>query len=186
MAGTTSRGYPFPTFGDVADFPTQIQDLAEAIDTDMEALWDRLTAGYNKAYCRVRSSGINQSVANNTDVAATFAEELNDNAGMVDLGTSNNTINITETGTYLAVGRATFAPGGVVTGRQISIVSSGSLGTVGRKSLLDETGADCPVNLTVLFWAASGTTLQLIQRQNSGAAVNTTTRTLMVARLGVL
>lgn len=188
MAGTTSRGYPFATYGDLIDFPTQIQDLAEAVDTDMEALWDRLVAGNNQAACRVRAAGVNQSVANNTDVAASFAEELYDNAAMVDLGTSATTINITQTGTYIAVGRVSFAAGTTGTGRQISIVSSGTLGTVARKSLGDNTlsGSVVPVNLTTLFWAASGTTLQLIMRQNSGAALNTTTRTMMVAKTGVL
>lgn len=186
MPQNTSRGYSYPLYTDPADFPAQIQDLATDIDTDMDSLWDRLTAGYNQAACRVRAATINQSIANNTDVAASFAEELYDNAGMVDLGTSATTINITQTGTYLAVGRATFAAGTSGSGRQLALVSSGSLGTVGRKSQPQDSASGVPVNLTVLFWAAAGTTLQLIQRQNSGAAINTTTRTLMVAKTGVL
>lgn len=191
MPENTSRGYTYPTYGDLMEnFPAQIQDLATDIDTDMDTLFDRVVAGYNQAACRVRSSLINQAIPVNTDVTATYAEELYDNAGMVNLGVSNTIINITQTGLYVACGRATFQPNGnaTVNSRQIAIISSGALGTVGRKCLEADTtlAVATAVQLTVLFWAAAGTTLTMVQRQNSGASLNTSTRTMMVARTGDL
>lgn len=187
MPQNTSRGYTYPTYGDPADFPAAMQELATDIDTDIDALFDRLTAGYNMAAARVRSSLINQAVANNTDVTATYAEELYDNTGMVDLGTSNTTLTFTQTGLYIASARVTFASGGPGPGnRQVRIVTSGILGTVARKSIIGDTSNGTPVATACLFYAAVGDTINVVQRQNSGASINTTTRTLMVARMGAL
>lgn len=188
MPQNTSRGYTFPLYTDPMDPAAQIQELATDIDTDMDALWDRVVAGYNQPACRVRAAGVNQSIPVNTDVTATYDTELYDNAGMVNLGVSNSIINIVSTGLYIACGRVSFALNGnaTINGRQISLVSSGSLGTVGRRCHQGHASQTTPVAMTILFWAASGTTLTMVQRQNSGAALNSSTRQLMVARLGTL
>lgn len=188
MPGTTPRGYTYPTYGDPADFAPQIQQLAEDIDTDLDDLWGRMTAGYNQPGVRVRSSGINQAVAVSTDVTATFAEELYDNQGMVDLGVSNTNINIVETGLYLATARVTFLSNGnaTVNARQVAIVTTGSLGTVGRRAVQGAQNDATAVQISSLFWIAAGGVVTVVQRQNSGASLNTSTRTLMVARMGGL
>ena len=188
MPQNTSRGYTYPTYGDPADFPAQIQELATDIDTDMDSLFDRLVNGYNMAAARVRSTGINQAVAVNTDVDATYAEELYDNQGMVNLGVSNTTLTFTQTGLYIASARVTFSSNGnaTVNSRQVTISTSGVLGIVARKSLLGDVAIATPVATSCLFFAASGDTIKVIQRQNSGASLNTSTRTLMVARMGAL
>lgn len=188
MPQNTSRGYTYPLYTDPADPAAQIEELARDIDTDMDALWDRLLAGYNQPACRVRAASINQSIAAFTDTTATFAEELYDNAGMVDLGVSNTTINLVQTGLYLACGRSTFLSNGnaTVRGRQISIVTTGSLGIVGRRCVEGAQTVSTGVSCTALFWAAAGSTLTLVQRHNSGASLNSSTRTLMVAKMGVL
>jgi hypothetical protein len=188
MPQNTSRGYTYPLYTDPADPAAQIQELATDIDTDMDNLWDRMLAGYNQPACRIRASGINQAVAVSTDVTATFAEELYDNANMVDLGVSNTTVNLVQTGLYIACSRATFATNGnaTVNARQLTIVTTGSLGTIGRRAIEGSQIDSTAVQLTVLFWAAAGSTLTLVQRQNSGASLNTTTRTLMVAKMGDL
>lgn len=187
MPQNTSRGYTYPLYGDPVNFPAQIQDLATDIDTDMDLLWDRVTSGYNQAACRARGTAA-QAIAANTDVAANYAEEMYDNAGMINLGTSTTTISVTQTGLYIASARVNFNSNGnaTVNARQIALVSSGTLGTVGRKSFQGHQSVLTAITMVVLFWAASGTTLQMIMRQNSGASLNAGTRSLMVARMGGL
>lgn len=188
MPANTTRGYTYPLYTDQADFPAQLQDLATDVDTDMDALFDRLTAGYNMAACYVRASGVNQAIAVSTDVTATYDTELYDNQGMVNLGVSNTTINFVQTGIYLASGRATFLSNGnaTINGRQISLVTTGSLGTVARKSFEGAQNTASIVTCQALFFASSGDTMTMVQRQNSGASLNSSTRSLMVARMGAL
>jgi hypothetical protein len=188
MPQNTPRGYTYPLYTDPMNPAGDLQALATTIDTDMDTLWDRLTAGLNQPACRVRASGVNQAIAVSTDVTATYDTELYDNAGMVNLGVSNTTINIVQTGLYVAIGRASFLSNGnaTINARQLALVSSGSLGTVGRRCQEGSINQTTGVTLTTLFWAAGGTTFTMVQRQNSGATLNTSTRQLMVARMGTL
>lgn len=187
MPQDTSRGYTYPLYSDGNNFPAQMQELATDIDTDMDALFDRLTSGYNMAAARVRSTGINQAVATATDVNATFTEEIYDNTGMVNLGTSNTTLTFTQTGLYIASARVSFAGNGGAPGaRQLRIVTSGSLATVARKSIAGDLVQSTIVATACLFWAASGDTVVLTQRHDAGVTIQSTTRTLMVARMGAL
>lgn len=189
MPENTSRGYTYPVHTDLNSFPAQIQDLATDIDTDMTTLATRITNGYNMPACSVQSSGINQAIANNTDVTATYATELYDNAGMFDAGVSTTNINIVSTGLYVAIGRATFdANAAGATGRSIRLVSSGALGVLARKSIRGNEGlaATTTVHIVSLFHAVSGTTVTMIQRQNTGVTINTSFRQLQVAKLGEL
>jgi hypothetical protein len=188
MSQNTSRGYTYPTYGDANSFPAQIQDMATDMDTDMDSLFDRVTAGYNFAACSVQASGVNQSIANNTDVTATYDTELYDNAAMFTVGTSATNVNLTASGLYVAIGRATFASSAAgATGRQIHLVHS-TLGVLARKSIDGNEGlaATTTVHLMTLFWAPSGTFVTLVQRQNTGAAINSVFRQLQVAKMGDL
>lgn len=187
MPATTPRGYPYPLYTDLNNFPAQLQSLATAVDTDIDSLYDRLAAGNAQPSAIVESVGINQSVANNTDVTATFATEVYDNAAMVDLGVSNTNINIVSTGIYLAVARVTFLANATGS-RQLSIVSSGALGVIARRTnFTDSSGGVSVVQaMTASFSAVSGTTVTLVQRQNSGAALNSSIRMLAVSRVGSL
>lgn len=189
MPENTTRGYTYPLYTDANSFPAQIQDLAQDIDADMEALDLRIAAGYNMPACSVQASGVNQAIANNTDVTATYDTELYDNDSMFTVGVSASIVNITETGLYVAMGRATFATSAAgATGRSLRLVSSGVLGVLARKSIRGNEGlpATTTVHIVSLFHAVSGTTLTLVQRQNSGAAINTSFRQLQVAKLGDL
>lgn len=188
MPQNTTRGYTYPTFGDANSFPAQIQDMATDIDTDMDSLYDRVTAGYNFAACSVQASGVNQAVANNTDVTATYDTELYDNAAMFTVGTSNTNVNLTATGVYVAIARATFeANAAGATGRQISIVHS-TLGVLARKSIRGNEGlaATTTVHLMTIFQASAGTFVTMVQRQNTGVAINTVFRQLQLAKMGDL
>lgn len=186
MPESTSRGYPYPLYSDPADFPSQIQDLAEAIDLDVDGLYDRVATGYNPPTCIVRAVGVNQAVANNTDVTATYAEEVYDNASMFNLGTSTTTITFPVSGIWVAVSRITFLSNGNALGRQVAITTTGSLGIVGRKSTLAATAVSVGVHQTVLFFAEAGSTVTQVQRQNSGLSLNTSTRYLAVSKVSEL
>lgn len=189
MPENTSRGYTYPIYTDANSFPAQIQDLAQDIDGDVEALENRIIAGYNRPACVVSASGVNQSVANNTDVTATYAVEDYDNAAMFTIGVSASIVNIPVAGLYLAIGRCSFTTSAAgATGREIRLVSSGVLGTFVRKSIRGNEGlaATTTVHTKSLFWTAGGTTLTMVMRQNTGAALNSTHRQLMVAKMGDL
>ena len=180
MSGTTTRGYPYPTFGDVNNFPVQIQALATAIDTDADMLWDRTIAGYNQPAAVVESVGVNQSIANQTTVTATFATEVYDNANMVNLAVDNGP-RIVSTGIYLAMIRVTFDATAGAAERQITLTSSA--GTVARRTV-SATTVTTNFSLSQIFFASSGSVITMQQRQNSGGAINTTTRRMAVARIG--
>lgn len=189
MPQNTPRGYTYPLYGDANSFPAQIQDMATDIDADMQALINRITAGYNFASASVQASGVNQSIANNTDVTATYDTELYDNAAMANLGVSNTILSITQTGVYLCIARATFASSAAAaTGREIRLVSSGIGGTIARKSIDGNEGlaATTTVHLVNIAHLAAGTTLSMVQRQNTGAAINSVFRQLQAAKLGGL
>jgi hypothetical protein len=182
MPGTTPRGYPYPTYGDATAFATQIQSLATAIDTDIDSLWDRVAAGGNQPACVVESVGVNQSVANNTDVTATYATEVYDNASMFTIGTSTTNVNIVSTGIYVAMARVSWAAAAAAGGRQISVNSS-TTGVVARRTISVQTVA-ASMSMVHVFFATSGSVITMVQRQNSGGAINSDTRRLAVARLG--
>jgi ABC-type sulfate transport system substrate-binding protein len=188
MPQTTSRGYPYPLYTDQADFPSQIQDLAEAIDVDVDGLYDRVAVGYNRPTCIVRAVGVNQAIAANTDVTATYAEEVYDNANMFNLGTSTTTVTFPESGIYIGVSRITFLSNGNATvgGRQVAISTTGTLGVVGRKSSLADQNVSTGVHQTVIFFAEAGSTVTQIQRHNSGASLNSSTRYLAVSKVSDL
>lgn len=188
MPENTSRGYTYPVYTDPANFPAQIEDLARDIDTDMQSLFDRVADGLNQPACYVRANGVNQAIAANTDVTATFVTEVYDNANMVNLGVSNTTITFPESGIYLATSRVTFLSNGTVpdTGRMTNLVTNGIFGTVGRRSVLGNTSVATAVALTVLFFAGAGNTMTLLQRQNTSASLNSSTRMLAVAKVGAL
>lgn len=192
MPGTTPRGYPYPLYSDPMDPAQDLQDLATAVDTDMDALWDRLIAGYNQPGVYLRGTG-NQAVANNTDVTATYTAEVYDNGNMANLAVSTTNVNIVQTGIHIAMGRVSWAANGAALAgaRQISLVSSGALGVLARRSVNADTGVIAPAGTTATaivmsFYAVSGTTVTMVQRQNSGAVIQSATRSLAVARIGGL
>lgn len=189
MPENTSRGYTYPVFTDLNGFPAQIQDLATDIDGDMQSLVNRIASGYNFPAVSVQASGVNQSVANNTDVTASYDTELYDNAGMFNAGVSATNVNIVATGLYVAIGRSTFANSAASpSGRSIRLVSSGVTGVIARKSINGNSGlaATTTVHIVALFHAVSGTTVTMVQRQNTGAAINSVFRQLQVAKMGDL
>lgn len=185
MPQNTSRGYTYPLYSDPTDFPAQIQELATDIDLDMDSLFDRIIAAKNQPACSISGSVV-LPVPSATTVTSTYDTELYDNDAMVNLGVSNTTVTFTETGIYIATARNSFASNGNSLGRQISFVTTGILGTVARKTIQGETGISVAINLTAVFFATSGDTMTVTNRQNSGASVDLVTRRLQVAKVSAL
>lgn len=182
MPQNTSRGYIYPLYGDANSFPAQIQDLATDIDADMDSLFDRVLAGNNQPACSVEATA-NLAIANNTDVTVTYATELYDNAAMVNLGVSTTTITFPLSGVYVACFRGSFASNANAGARSAAFVVSGAAGTVSRKTIPGETGVAVANAMTQVFYTTAGTTMTVVVRQNSGAALNLVTRRLQVARM---
>lgn len=191
MSLNTPRGYTYPVYGDATDFPAQIQDLAQDIDTDMQSLFNRVTAMYNQPAARADGSSV-QAVANNTNVTAVYDTETYDNSTIINLGTSTSQLTIPSNGIYIAVGSAAWANNGNPSSGacQISIVSSTGPLTVAARSM----SADFPVgtaqptfsNVTVIFSAVAASTVTMVLRQSTGASMNTTSRQLVLAKISVL
>lgn len=85
VAFTANRGYPYSQTTDPADVPDAIQDLAEAIDLDMQARFDSVLP---RRTARVRglSTAGRQFFPATTQTELTFDFIDVDNAGIVDLG----------------------------------------------------------------------------------------------------
>lgn len=91
---TTPRGYPYPGLSDSPNGPSQIQGLATAIDTDVQAQVDAsvLIAAKYKATAT-------QSIAYNTNTKITLGTAVYNLGSSLSI-TGNNTININKTGLY--------------------------------------------------------------------------------------
>lgn len=191
MSLNTPRGYTYPVYGGLTDFPAQIQDMAQDIDADMQSLFSRVTAMYNQPAARADGSAV-QAVANNTNVTAVYDTETYDNSTIINLGSSTTQLTIPTTGIYVAVGSAVWVnngnPGSGAC--QISIVSSTGPTTVGARAI----SADFPVgtaqptlsNVTAIFSAVAASTVNMMLRQSTGASMNTSSRQLVLAKISVL
>ena len=68
MPANTPRGYTYPLYTDPADFPAQVQDFAQDVDVDVQALATTVTNALNSPSARVTETA-NQAITQNV---ATF------------------------------------------------------------------------------------------------------------------
>lgn len=188
MSATTPRGYTYPTYGDPMNPAAQIQQLATDIDTDMAGLFARYVSGNNQPTAMVTTPGTNQACATGTDVTATYTTEVYDNAAMANLGTNNTILSITSSGIYVVMCRAVFTYNGVISSPyRLTLLNTGGAGTVARRSISSPAASgSTAIQITHVVYAPSGSTLSMVQRQDSGASANSFTRTLLATRLAVL
>lgn len=115
MPGLTPlRSYPYPTYSEPADFPTQIAAFANAVDADVDALASSQLAALNASSARVTASA-NQTIVPSTGTALTFTTEAYDNASMVNLGVNNDRITFPSIGVYLIHAECTWESNGNAT-----------------------------------------------------------------------
>jgi len=184
MPANTPRGYSYPLYSDPADFPTQIQDFATDVDTDVAALAARQTAALHRASVRV-SATANQAVAASTNVYQTFATEEYDNAAMANLGVNNDRLTFTETGIYLVTAEVNFASNGnaTVLGRS-GIFEPNLSADKGHQSLRGAQSMDTELSLTILYQVATvGDFIRVRVRQESGAALNVSARSFSATKV---
>lgn len=184
MPANTPRGYTYPLYGDVANFPAQIQDFAQDVDLDVEALSDEIAAITGAAPSVRVSATANQSIAVSTDTFATFAVEDYDNNAMGNLGVNNDRITFTTAGIYLVEADVNWTPNGNATlnGRKI-VLDHSTLGEVARDSRRGSQALDTETNVTTLIEVPAASFIRVLCRQNSGAAVNITARSLSATKV---
>lgn len=108
MPTTPNRGYPYPAETDPgsANLAAGLEALADAIDTDMQALYDSLTS----RPLAIVTATIGQDIPNGgspgTLTEVVYDRVDFDNAGMVNLSTASSRITPTKPGLYLIYGSA--------------------------------------------------------------------------------
>lgn len=176
---TPNRGYTYPVYTDVADFPVQMQDFATDVDADMEALENSIQVALDRPSVRANGGGVNQSIPQNVATAAQFATEEFDNAAMFDPGVSLTNFTIPSSGLYICSVRVSWSDNNTGTGRAISLrrvspsaklaTSTGYPGSISQDLFV-------ATSYNTLFPAAAGEVFQIELLHNATAAVGTTTR----------
>lgn len=184
MPANTPRGYTYPVYGDPVNFPAQLQDFAQDVDTDVATLVARETAALNRPSARV-SETANQAVAANTNVFLTFSVEEYDNAAMANLGVNNDRLTFTETGVYLVTAEVNFSSNGnaTVNGRQGIFIPNLS-SAKGHQTLRGAQNMDTEMSLVILYQVVTvGDFIRVQVRQESGAALNVSARSFSATKV---
>lgn len=186
MPANTPRGYTYPLYTDPANFPAQIQDFAQDVDTDVQAQVALINGALNRPSARVTETA-NQAITQNTFTFVTFSVEEYDNAAMANLGVNNDRITFTSSGLYLVSTSVIFAPNGHATigGRGVQLYSSvAGPPNVANSSTRGSQTNHSDVNVTYAHYvAAAGEFMRVRVYQNSGAALNINARTLSATKV---
>lgn len=192
MTLTTPRGFPYPEYTDPMSPRTQIQALATAVDNDVASLYSRANAGKHQPTCYLNAPfSTLQSVAPNANVLATYTTEVVDTDNMANLGTSNTTINITQTGIYLVSGSISIgspgSPNNAPIGMWIENNGTGGLGLIARAfGLATVTVNTCGLVAHQVLLLVAGSTIQMVMRQTSSVTYQSSSRHLSVTRQSVM
>lgn len=184
MPLNTPRGYPYPVYGDLNNFPAQLQAFASAVDNDVQNIETDIAANLAAPSVRV-SATANQSIPVSTDTVVTYATEEFDNDNMANLGVNNDRVVINTAGVYLISGEVNFVQNGNATtnGRRLDIMTNTNI-VRARNSLRGASNLDTENSLTILWQSAGGgEVIRLQVRHNSGAAVNISARSLSVTKV---
>jgi hypothetical protein len=130
VPANTPRGYPYPLYPDAQDFPQAIQDLAVAVDLDVEAIDTAITESLDQPSIQLVSN-VNQSIVGSTPTILTWLTPAYDNDAMWNAGTPT-LITFNTTGVYLLTARMEVAVSGTATevGTYSELVTSGAMGPV--------------------------------------------------------
>lgn len=111
-----------------------------------------------------------QSIANDTPQTVTWDSEEIDVGDIIDLGTNDDRITVSQAGVYLVVCHAVFASN--ATGRRsVGAIRNGS-GSLGSEALPASSGVTTNLTFTVPFTLAASDYISMSVRQNSGGALN--------------
>lgn len=185
MPALTPRGYSYPLYPDTQDFPTQIQDLAQDIDTDIQNITNLGVFAFDRVTARAQDSA-GQVLAPNTTTALTFTVEAFDYGSIYDPAFPT-IMTFTDTGVYHIGLSVEFTANGNATvgGRALFMTSSGALTpVVARESRLGNQTRNTSLDLSSLYMCVSGgETLSLFARHNSAANVTVNDRWISVTKI---
>jgi len=188
MPANTPRGYTYPLYSDPANPPAQIQDFAQDVDADVQAIVTSANAALSASPSARISATANQAVAANTNVTVTFATEEYDNAAMANLGVNNDRITFTSTGFYLIAAEVNFVSNGnaTVNGRSGTLVYTGGAFGNAAYRVRGAQSMDVEWSVTTLARVTSlPAIVQLQVRQESGASLNISARSLSVTKVAI-
>lgn len=172
MPGSTTRGLPYPFLGtDPPNIPSDIQDLAEAVDAQLTDL-DTLIATEAPQCVVVRTT--NGSVANNVEDSVLFVTELYDPQAMHSTvsNTSRITIPAGEGGMYMISGSLHYAANS--TGiRRAKIRKNGGNDLAVVQDSNPNASNDSRLNPATIARLSGGDYLELVGFQTSGSALVT-------------
>jgi hypothetical protein len=185
MPQNTPRGYSFPLYPDVQNFPVQIQDLAQDIDADIQAIADLGPLALDRVTARAQDPG-SVAIAPNTTTAVPFTIQAFDYGNIYNPGTPT-LMTFPESGIYQVSISVEFLANGNATvgGRALYLTSSGALTpVVARESRLGNQNRNTSLDLSSLYMAvAAGETISAFVRHNSGANVSIADRWMSVTKL---
>ncbi|MEU2510359.1 hypothetical protein ABZ621_37515 [Streptomyces sp. NPDC007863] len=182
MPGTTPRGYDYPFYGEMQDFPAQIQALATDIDADVQSLYTANTTARNAPTAVV--SNLSQTIPTGVQTTITFTDELYDNAGMVNIAGAPTVVTITSTGLYLVSGTIQFI--GPNPTSAVCALFLRSVGGVVPDIATVTKGLGSPntnLNMVALTRCNSGETITMAVQQNVGAPVDVQNGRLYVTKV---
>lgn len=174
MGSTSTYDLPYPGNTDGPDGPTQIEDLAEAVDTALGGLQDNIDSGDLRPFCFLEQGSTGTSVPSGTFTAMSWDTDVVDDSGMHNPASNPTRITPTKAGWYQTFGKVAFVSdtGGV--GRRGSGVALN--GTLVDQTLYQAPSGGAPYaavpNILVF---CNGTTdyLELKAFQDSGATRTT-------------
>lgn len=181
MPGLTSpQNYPYPLYTEANNGPAQIQALADAIDNGIVASQALIASIVSRKAFRV-SSGVAQSIPNNTNTLAVFATEEFDNDTMFNVGVSTTNATVNTAGLFLFTMTSTWAAN--ATGvRMTALLKNGvQVGAFQAVSAGGVLSSGTP--FTMLINAIVGDVFTVRLFQTSGGALNSTSRVFSASRV---
>lgn len=187
MPGATPRGYPYPLYADPQDTRQAIEDFAEAVDLDVEALADQVTGALNRPSVAV-SSVTPQAVAVATTASLTWSTSNYDNDAMAALPGG---IVLNDSGIYLLTARITLDVTVTAALNSAAAWFLSSVGFIGRPSQMSITGMGTHgkvLNLFALHYTtgAAPDTISVQVRHTDPAGVNFGARNLNATKMSNL
>ncbi|MYZ35474.1 MULTISPECIES: hypothetical protein [unclassified Streptomyces] len=187
MPGATPRGYPFPLYADVQNFPAAIQSLATAVDADVQLLETARAGALNEPTVRVTNLTA-QSIPGSTTTTITWgaAGANYDNASMWNPATPT-LLTFTQPGIYLLEGRLEVAASGTATevGTYTTITTSGAQGPLATAQSLRmaQTSPTRPDLLCLYLAATAGETFGMTFFHDHTTAKSVGARSITATRI---
>lgn len=176
---TVPQNFPYPTYEEANNFPQQMQDLANAINFALVTTQNQITAANNRKSASAIAA-TNQSIPDSVYTNLTFTVEEFDNDNMINLGVDNTLITTTTAGVYLLSGQLVF-PNNTTGNRGIRFVGAGTnAGGIQTETVNAE---ETMLSISMLFRSLAAGTLRLQAFQNSGGALNCSSRRFSATRL---